>query len=131
MDMKIRFPGGKKVDAEFDGLTVHTDQPVEDGGTGSAASPFDVFLASIGTCTGYYVLSFCQKNNIPTQDITLHAHFDWNEHLHLVETITIDISVPKEFPEKYKNAVIKAADACTVKRHLAKPPTIKLTLVKK
>lgn len=126
--MQIRFPGGKKVQAVYDDMTVLTDQPVIDGGSGSAPSPFDLFLASIGTCAGYYVLSFCQKNNIPTEQIKLTAQFLRNPATHLVENITIDVQVPKEFPEKYKSAVIKAAGLCTVKRHLEQPPQIDITV---
>ncbi len=127
--MEITFPGSKKVDAMFDGYTVHTDQPVEDGGAGSAPSPFDLFLASISTCTGYYILSFCQKNNIPTENMRLTASIQRNPETHLVENIRIDIHVLKDFPEKYKNAVVKAAGACAVKRHLEKPPTITITVM--
>src|SRR5512136_421441 len=129
MEMEIRFPGGKKVEAFFDDYTVITDQPVDDGGSGSAPSPFDLFLASIGTCTGFYVLSFCQKNNIPTDKMKLTARFLRNPVTHLVENIHIGIHVPKEFPEKYKNAVVKAADVCTVKRHLEHPPQIDISIV--
>jgi ribosomal protein S12 methylthiotransferase accessory factor len=131
MDMKIRFPGGKKVEAHFSGFTVTTDQPVAEGGSGTAPSPFDLFLASIGTCTGYYVLSFCQKNNIPTNNITLSVSMDWNPKTHLVEHFDITIKVPADFPEKYTNAVIKAADVCTVKRHLQNQPKIDIKLTRR
>jgi putative redox protein len=124
MDMEIKFPSGKKVESHYGGFTVKTDQPVTEGGSGSAPSPFELFLASIGTCTGYYVLSFCQKNNIPTEQMRLTANIQRNLETHLVETIRIEIHVPKEFPEKYKNAVVKAAEACAVKRHLDTPPKI-------
>jgi putative redox protein len=129
MEMEIRFPGGKKVEALFDDYTVTTDQPVADGGSGSAPSPFDLFLASIGTCTGYYVLTFCQKNNLPTEEMKLTARFLRNPTTHLVENIRIDVQVPRDFPEKYKNAVIKAAEVCTVKRHLEKPPRIDIKVI--
>jgi len=124
MDMEITFPGGKKVDAQYSDFTVKTDQSVADGGSGVAPSPFDLFLASIGTCIGYYVLSFCQKKNIPTQNITLHASMQRNQKTHLVEHCDITINVPNDFPKKYENAVIKAAEVCTVKRHLQNPPKI-------
>jgi ribosomal protein S12 methylthiotransferase accessory factor len=129
MDMEIRFPGGKKVEALFNDFMVKTDQPVVDGGSGSAPSPFDLFLASIGTCTGYYVLSFCQKNNIPTEKMKLIARFQRNPTTHLVENIHIDIQVPQEFPQKYTNAVIKAAGVCAVKRHLEQPPQIDIKVI--
>jgi putative redox protein len=126
MEMEIRFPGGMKVEALFDGYMVKTDQPVADGGLGTAPAPFDLFLASIGTCTGYYVMSFCQKNNIPTQNVTLHASMQRNQKTHLVEHCDITIRVPNDFPKKYENAVIKAAEVCTVKRNLQNPPQINI-----
>jgi ribosomal protein S12 methylthiotransferase accessory factor len=129
MEMEIRFPGGMRVEASFDEYTVTTDQPVTDGGSGSAPSPFDLFLVSIGTCTGYYVLSFCQKNNIPTEKMKLIARFLRNPTTHLVENIHIDIQVPQEFPQKYTNAVIKAAGVCAVKRHLEQPPQIDIKVI--
>ncbi len=128
MDMEIRFSGGKKVEALFNQYTVQTDQPISDGGSGTAPSPFDLFLASIGTCTGYYVLIFCQKNNIPTENITLHASMERNPKTHLIELCDITIHVPDDFPQKYSNAVIKAAEVCTVKRHLQNPPKFRITV---
>lgn len=129
MEMEISFPGGKKVDATYSGHRIQTDQPVVDGGSGSAPTPFDLFLVSIGTCTGFYVLSFCQRNSIPTEELRLIAHVERNPSTHLVEQIRIDIHVPKNFPEKYKNAVMKAAGICSVKRHLEKPPRIDIAVV--
>ncbi|HCT72209.1 MAG TPA: osmotically inducible protein C, partial [Bacteroidales bacterium] len=48
--MKITFEGKKKVIAEFNGYRIVTDQPERAGGEGSAPAPFDLFLASLGTC---------------------------------------------------------------------------------
>jgi len=39
MEMEITFPGGARVDANFGGMTVKTDQPVQGGGQGSAPTP--------------------------------------------------------------------------------------------
>jgi putative redox protein len=128
-EMEIRFPGGQKVDAQYKGFTIHTDQPVEDGGGGSAPTPFSLFLASLGTCTGYYILSFCQRKGIPTKDIKAIAHIDRNPTSHMVERYAIDIHVPNEFPEQYKNAMVKSAESCIVKKHLLKPPQFTIAVV--
>jgi ribosomal protein S12 methylthiotransferase accessory factor len=71
MEMTIRLAGGMRVSADFKGFAIATDQPQESGGEGSAPSPFDLFLASLGTCAGFYIQSFCQKRGIPTQGIGL------------------------------------------------------------
>lgn len=122
MEMKIRFPGNKQVAADFDGFTVLTDQPKDAGGDGAAPAPFDLFLASIGTCAGIFVLSFCRKRGLPTDGLEIVQTMDWNEEKHLVSKITLTIRPPDGFPEKYLDSLAAAAKLCTVKRHLAEPP---------
>jgi putative redox protein len=123
----VTFPGGKKVQAEYRGFVIQTDQSTASGGEGSAPSPFDLFLASLGTCTGYYVLAFCQKRDIPTDDIGLSMTLSRNDDRHLIERIEIAIHLPESFPERYVDACVKSAEQCAVKRHLHEPPAVTLT----
>ncbi|HAZ14717.1 MAG: osmotically inducible protein OsmC [Bdellovibrionales bacterium GWA2_49_15] len=122
MEMRIHFIRNKKVTADFNGFSVVTDQPQSGGGDASAPAPFDLFLASIGTCAGIFILNFCQKREIPTEGIELIQRSDWDSTKHLVTKVTLEINVPKEFPEKYRESLINAANLCTVKRHLHEPP---------
>ena len=69
MEMEVFFPGGKKVNSTYNGFTVKTDQPKNEGGDGTAPEPYDLFLASIGTCAGVYVVYFCQERGIDTSQI--------------------------------------------------------------
>ncbi len=124
MDMEIFFPGNVRVDARYKGFTIETDQSVQGGGDGSAPAPFDLFLASIGTCAGYYVVSFLQKRGLPTEGAGVVMSHVRDPETRLVTNITIDIKLPAGFPEKYEDAIIRAADTCTVKRHLENPPDI-------
>ncbi len=126
MDIQVTLGPGKKVVAEYKGFKIQTDQPAEDGGENSAPSPFDLFLASLATCSGFYVLSFCQERKIPTEGIRLEMDCPFDPALHLVPKITIRIILPKEFPEKYRDTVVKVTGKCTVKRHLEHPPKIEV-----
>ena len=38
----------------------------------------------------------------------------------------MEVQVPDDFPDKYRNAVIKSAGLCAVKKHLKKPPRINI-----
>lgn len=125
MEIKVTFPGGKKVNAEIGNRTIATDQPAAGGGEGSAPTPFDYFLASLGTCAGIYVLSFCQERNIPTEGLglTQHAEFGVGEGgRQRLARVVMDIDLPEGFPEKYKNAIAKAAGLCSVKKVIMDPP---------
>ncbi len=122
MEMIIDFPGGAKVEAHFAEYTVKTDQPPIGGGEGSAPSPFEVFLASIGTCAGIYVLGFCQQRGIPSEGIRIVQRTHADRATGMVEQIDIEIQTPATFPEKYLPALIRSADQCKVKKHLEHPP---------
>jgi ribosomal protein S12 methylthiotransferase accessory factor len=126
MDMKIYFPGGKRVNAEYNGFTYQTDQPKENGGENTAPSPFELFLASLGTCAGFYVLSFCQQRGIDMAGIELRQSMERDPQTHLVGRINIEILLPASFPEKYRAAIVQAAQLCTVKKHLQSPPQFNL-----
>lgn len=127
MDMEIYFSGNKKVSADYNGFTVATDQPTEAGGDGTAPAPFDLFLASLGTCAGFYVLRFMQQRDLPTDDTRLLMSMERDPETHLVSKISIKIKLPAGFPEKYESAVIRAAELCAVKRHLDQPPAFEIS----
>jgi len=118
MEMLIDFPGGSRVDAHFGPFTVATDQPP----AASAPTPFALFLSSIGTCAGIYVLGFCQKRNLPTDGIRIMQRVHSNPMSGMVDKIDLEIQVPAEFPEKYRDSLIRSAELCAVKKHLENPP---------
>ncbi|HWR00793.1 MAG TPA: OsmC family protein [Chlorobaculum sp.] len=125
-DMIVSFGGGKKVNADFNGFTIKTDQGVYAGGEGSAPEPFTLFLASIGTCAGIFVLSFCQNRGISTEGIRIVQSHEANESGRGIGKITITIELPPDFPEKYKDAIINVANLCAVKKHILEPPVFEV-----
>ena len=126
MKMIIDFPGGAKVDAHFGAFTVETDQPTADGSESSAPTPFDVFLSSIGTCAGIYVLGFCKQRNLPTEGIRIIEHIQPNRSTGMVDRIDLEIQVPPSFPKQYYSALIRSAELCKVKKTLENPPQFEI-----
>ena len=130
MEMKITFPGGEKVNAEINGRIIPTDQPVGCGGEGSAPSPYDYFLASLGTCAGIYVLSFCQQRQIATEGLALTQRMEFaiaEDGKTKLSKVAIEITLPPGFPEKYLNAIVKTAGLCSVKKVIMDPPEFEIT----
>ena len=123
MELLIDFPGGSRVDAHFGGFTLATDQPP----TASAPTPFEVFLASIGTCAGIYVLGFCQQRGLPTNGIQIVQRTHSNRLTGMIDKIDLEILIPPTFPEKYRDSLIRSAELCKVKKHLENPPKFNVT----
>ena len=123
MEIIIDFPGGSRVDAHFGKFTIPTDQPP----TASAPTPFEVFLVSIGTCAGIYVLGFCQQHGLPTEGIRIVQRIHSDPMTGMVDQIDLEILIPSNFPEKYRASLIRSAELCKVKKHLEKPPKFQIT----
>ena len=127
-EITVTYPGGKRVDAAFDGFRVETDQSEKNGGAGAAPEPFELFLASLATCAGIYVLSFCQNRNIPTDGVRLVQQLERDAEGKIL-TITIRIEVPPAFPEKYHEALVRVAAKCAVKKTIESPPIFAIETV--
>jgi ribosomal protein S12 methylthiotransferase accessory factor len=126
--MSIRFAGGRRVDATYGGFTIHTDQSPDSGGEGAAPEPFDLFLASIGTCAGAYVAAFCATRDIPLKEIEIVQRWSRTGDGRL-EQVTLDIRLPESFPERYREALLRSAARCSVKRTLQNPPEVEVRTV--
>lgn len=126
MEMVIDFPGGARVDAHFGPFTVRTDQPP----AATAPTPFATFLASIGTCAGIYVLGFCQQRGLPTENMRIIQRMYANPFTGMVQKIDLEIQLPPNFPDKYRDAVVRAAELCAVKKHFEQPPVFEITTTK-
>lgn len=130
MAVDVIFEEGHKVNALVKGFTILTDQSIQSGGNGSAPDPFTLFLASLATCSGVYIQSFCRQRDIPSTGMSLNMDWVYDPALKLVAKFVINITVPATFPEKYENALISAAAQCAVKRHLKDSITTEVRIIR-
>ena len=122
----VSFPSGKRADAQYKGFSIRTDQSPQGGGEGVAPEPFDLFLASIATCAGVYVKGYCDAREIPTNGLTLEMQAERDAEKHRVARLVLEIRLPEGFPQKHRDAVVRAAELCAVKRHILEPPAFEI-----
>ena len=118
MAIEVSFSGNKKVNAQVDGFTIMTDQPFKSGGDETAPTPFSLFLASLATCAGIYVKGFCDQRGLTSDGIRLTLEYQTDPVQKMIGKFITKIFVPKDFPDKYDQALINSAALCAVKRHL-------------
>lgn len=129
LTIDIEFGEGKKVDAKINGFTITTEEPVKAGGTGSEPNPFELFLTSLASCAAVYARRFCESRGISTDGIEFKAVCEMDTDKNHVEKVHYQLGLPKTFPEKYKAALLRSVDLCTVKKHLINPPSFELEIV--
>jgi putative redox protein len=125
-ELIVKFGDGLKVDVEYKGFVVKTDQPAREGGGGTAPSPFDYFLVSLAACAGFYALAFCRERKISVDGLAVTMSTERGEVSKMIDKVTISVELPADFPEKYRFALVKAIDHCTVKAHILRPPQFEI-----
>ncbi len=120
--VRVKFPGGLAVQADYRGHTIRTDQPERHGGTDSGPTPFDLFLASIATCAGFYALQFVRTRGLPTEGLDISLEPVKGEDGKRIALLRLAVTLPESFPDKYRPALARAIDQCTVKKHIVDPP---------
>lgn len=120
--MDVTFPGGKRVDAHYNGITVKTDQSPKNGGEGNGPEPFDLFFVSIATCVGIYALEFCNSRDLDTEGLGVRLEAERDDEKRMYTKVKLSITVPEDFPAKYEKAIKRTGNLCTVKKHILQPP---------
>lgn len=127
--LNVAFPGGKKVDVDVGQFHVQTDQCLKGGGEASAPEPFDLFLASLASCAGIYALNFCQSRNLPTEGLSLDMDWERDDKPPFNARVHYRLTLPTDFPDKYRSSILKAVNLCTVKHYLHNPPEFTLEAI--
>jgi putative redox protein len=128
MDFQIDFPDGEVVAAYTKGSTIAVGRAKE-GAEEGGVEPLDLFFISLGLCAGKYVMEFCRPRNIPYEDARICLSTQWDEQKKMHTRIKIHIDLPEGFPEKYRKAILKAVDLCSVKKHILQPPAFEVEAV--
>lgn len=118
----LSFPGNKKVNVRFKDFEIKTDQPKDAGGDGTAPTPYELFLSSLAACAGVFAIGFFQARNIKTDGFEMYLDFIWDNAKHRLSKVVINMKLPKDFPEKYINALKETVNLCSVKKTITDPP---------
>jgi putative redox protein len=128
-EIVVTLPGGRRVDAQVGAHVVRTDQPRSNGGEDAAPTPFQLFLASLGTCAGIFVQGFCASRGLSPEGIRIVEQPELDRETGVLRAVALRIEVPASFPEKYREALVRVAEQCSVKRTIQAQPTFSVETV--
>jgi ribosomal protein S12 methylthiotransferase accessory factor len=124
MEIQVELDGGKRVSTRIGNHRIATDQPVRDGGEDSAPAPFDLFLASLATCAGFFVQSYCQSKQIDTTGITLTLTTQREPGSKTPSRIVTTIGIPRHLPDHLHKTLCRVARQCSVARTIEAGPEL-------
>lgn len=127
MKIEVSMLAGQQLKASFGDHEIISDQSIELGGQEQYPDPFSYFLASIPLCTTFYIRRFCQQRDIPTEGIKV-IQENTNVDDKYKKNIAMSVELPDSFPQKYKKALMAAANTCTVKKVVQAMPDFEISI---
>jgi putative redox protein len=122
----IRFGQNTEVIAKLRDFEIVTDQPLKAGGGNSAPDPFSLFLASVGTCAGYYTLKYCQSHGIDQKDVRLKLTAIRDIQTRKLSKLRTDVLLPDGIDPLHQEGIRTAIDECAVKKAMQDLPTFEV-----
>lgn len=130
-NMQVTFTGKKAFRVKIREHEVETDVPLEMGGDNKAPTPTELFIASIGACTGLYALSYIRTAKLDPEGLSLSLDWEFDKSKRKVQKIDIVISVPKAEVGERKEAVLSAAKKCLIHNTLHECPDMTVRIKEK
>jgi putative redox protein len=127
--VEVAAEGGYRYVITARGHKLFVDQPVPVGGQDSAATPTEMFVASIASCIAFYVGRYLRRHDLDAKGFAVWAEFAMAEDTPTrVGSISVGIKVPAGVPVARRKALLAVASHCTVHNTLRQPPAVTINL---
>jgi uncharacterized OsmC-like protein len=120
--------GGDRFDIEIGGHTITVDQPVDNGGEGTAPTPTELLVASLVSCVAFYARRYLARHGLDTVGLDVHAAYQLADRPARVASMDLQLTVPAGTPQTRLQPLLAVARHCTVHNTLKDPPDITITL---
>ena len=125
----ISWDGGVRFTADIRGHKVTVDQPVKGGGEDRAPMPLELLPTALGTCVALYVQQFLVTRGLDPAGMTVEVGALGAPNPNRIGRFDVEVKIPGGVPEKYRDAVKRAAEGCTVHHTLTHGPEIAVTVM--
>jgi putative redox protein len=122
----VKHEGGMSSSMNVRGHKVMADVPPEMGGEDRGPTPVDLLAGSLGTCIAFYIARWCKEARVPCDGFEVKVEYVHDRENHCVPVLGVEISMPADFPERRRSAVLKVAQECTVHNTLCTIPQIEI-----
>jgi uncharacterized OsmC-like protein len=89
-----RYMGDMLFESQMGNHRLITDVPAAMGGSDRGPTPPQVFIASLGSCIGAFVASYCKHTEIDMQDMAIEVTFDKADNPTRLTNISVTINIP-------------------------------------
>lgn len=128
MNATVRYLDGVKFEVTAGNHRVICDQPSENHGDDAGMTPPEFFLASLGTCAGFYAVEYLRARSIPPDGVTIRVEAQKVLQPPRLDDFQIEIDVPSGLGPRHESGILRAVQACLIHNTLLYRPRIEVTL---
>lgn len=107
---------------------ITVDQPVADGGTDSAPTPTELFVAALTSCVAHYAHRYLARHELPTDGLRATAEYTMASRPSRVSEVSVVLDLPDGIPQHRLDALLAVASHCTVHNSLESPPAVAIAI---
>jgi len=126
MEVTVEYLGAAQFEVRARNHKVACDQPEENGGFNEGMTPPELFLASLGTCAGYYAAEYLKARQLPTEGMRIHVTAEKAKSPARLSSFLIKVHLAAALDDQRKIGLLRAIRNCLIHNTLLNPPKIEL-----
>ena len=108
---------------------VTVDLPPDQGGTDAGLASVESLVAALGSCMTMHIAMYCRAAKLPLAGRSADLDFQLAKDPLRTGSVTVDITLPPDFPPARVAAVKRVAQHCIVRNTLKENTVIDLEIV--
>ena len=127
--MEVRYLAGESYAVTVRGHEFLTDQPADLHGQDSAATPTELFVASLASCVAFYAGRYLARHGLSRDGLRVAAEYEMaGDRPARVSSVRMSLSVTPDLPERRRAGLLAVASHCTVHNTLRQEPDVRIEL---
>ena len=128
MNVRVEHLGGTQFEIRARQHRIACDQPAENGGFDEGMTPPELFLASLGSCAGFYAAQYLKKHDLATQGTVVRVSAQKITNPPRLNDFHIQVEIPSGVSDQHIAGIEDAVHRCLIHNTLLNPPSISLEI---
>jgi putative redox protein len=128
MEVSVEHLGSVQFEIRARSHVIVSDQPAENFGHDEGMTPPELFLASLGSCAGFYAAQYLRKHRLATQGTRVRVTAEKVKDPARIDNFRIEVEVSGELSDAHRAGVEEAVHHCLIHNTLLHPPKVTIAV---
>jgi uncharacterized OsmC-like protein len=126
MEVTIEHLGGVQFEIKARQHRIVCDQPADNAGFDEGMTPPELFLASLGSCAGFYAAQYLRKHQLATEGTIVRVSAEKTQNPARLNNFRIQVEIPSGIDAPHGAGIEEAVRHCLIHNTLLNSPRISL-----